>query len=94
MENYSYMKDLLKLDRCCPLCSGKVSEQEGLPGVFTLLNLSQWESMLADHLGRKYVEFILNGIRDGFLIGFSRAMGGELPLASAQKNMKSAEKHH
>ena len=68
--------------------------QERLSGVFTPLNLPQWESMLADHPDRNYVEFILNGIRDGFRIGFSRAMGGELPLASAQKNMKSAEENH
>ena len=68
--------------------------QERLSDVFTPLNLPQWESMLADHPDRNYVEFILNGIRDGFRIGFSQAMGGELPLASAQKNMKSAEEHH
>ena len=68
--------------------------QERLSGVFTPLNLPQWESMLAGHPDRNYVEFILNGIRDGFRIGFSRTMGGELPLASARKNMKSAEEHH
>ena len=68
--------------------------QERLSGVFTPLHLPQWESMLANHPDRSYVEFILNGIRDGFRIGFSRSDGAEMPLSSARKNMKSADEHH
>ena len=62
--------------------SGKSVSAEEVVKCFIPLNLPQWESMLADHPDRNYVEFILNGIRDGFQIGFSQAMGGELPLAS------------
>ena len=48
--------------------------------------------MLADHPDKNYVEFILNGSEMGSGLGL--AMGGELSLSSARKNMKLAEEHH
>ena len=46
--------------------------------------------MLANHPDRSYVEFILNGIRDGFWVGFHHSEGGEHQLVSAKK---SADEH-
>ena len=65
--------------------------EERLSGVFTPLNLPQWESMLAHHPDRDYVDFILNGIRDGFRVGYNRSSESWCALSSARKNMKSAE---
>ena len=62
-----------------------------LSGVFTPLNLPQWESMLERHPDKGYVDFILNGIKDGFRVGYARSSDSEPALSSARKNMKSAE---
>ena len=64
--------------------------QERLAGVFTPLNLPQWEAMLDKHPDRSYVDFILGGIRDGFRIGYHPPAEGP-SLSSARKNMRSAD---
>ena len=77
------------MDQCRPR-SGKWTVQERLSGVFTPLHLDQWESILADHPDKSYVDFILNGIKCGFRVGYDRGDGDKLPLSSAKKNMQSA----
>ena len=67
--------------------------QERLAGVFTPLNLPQWESMLEKHPDRSYVDFILGGIRDGFRIGYCPPVE-DRSLSSARKNMRSADEIH
>jgi len=54
--------------------------------VFTPLRLVQWESLLASHPDRDYVNYILRGIKEGFRIGF-KASGS---VSSVRKNMHSA----
>ena len=63
---------------------------EKLAGVFTPLKLVQWEHMLAHHLDRECVGYILSGIQEGFQIGYER---GVHRLGSAKKNMQSAEEN-
>jgi hypothetical protein len=63
--------------------------QERLAGVFTLLNLPQWEAMLDKHPDRSYVDFILGGIKNGFRIGYRPPPEG--PSLSVRKNMRSAD---
>lgn len=46
--------------------------------------------MLADHPDKSYVDFILNGIKGGFRVGYDRGSGDKLPLSSVKKNMQSA----
>ena len=65
--------------------------EERLSGVVTPLNLPQWESMLENHPDKQYVDFILNGIRDGFRVRYHRSGDSKLAFSSARKNMKSAE---
>ena len=86
------MEDLIHLDSCRPK-SGKWSVQERLSGVSTPLNLPGWESMLENHPDKQYVYFILNGIRDGFRLGFQRESDKDLVISSARKNMKSADEN-
>ena len=66
------MEDLIELDSCRP-AAGKWSVNERLSGIFTPLSLPQWESMLERHPDKRYVEFILKGIKDGFRVGFQRS---------------------
>ena len=60
--------------------------QEKLGGVFTPLKLEHWESLLASHLDKEYVNYLLRGIREGFRIGFKES--GSVSLA--RRNMHSA----
>ena len=67
--------------------------QERLSGVSTPLNLPGWELMLENHPDKQYVDFILNGIRDGFRLGFQRESDKDLVISLARKNMKSADEN-
>ena len=60
--------------------------QERLSGVFTLLHVDQWESLLTQHPDRDYVEYIFEGIKEDFRVGIEDVA----PLSSAQRNMQSA----
>ena len=90
LESYPYTEDLIKLDSCRPK-SRKGSVDERLSGIFTPLDLQRWESMLENHPDRRYVNFILSGIKDGFRVGYHRPSECKPALSSARKNMKSAE---
>ena len=61
LESYPYTEDLIKLDSCHPK-SRKWSVDERLSGIFTPLDLHQWESMLENHPDMRYVNFILSDI--------------------------------
>ena len=60
--------------------------QERLLGVFTPLHVDRWESLLAQHPDRYYMDYILTGIKEGFRVGFEDVA----PLSSARRNMHSA----
>ena len=82
---YRYTNDLLVLDRISSR-GAQQQVQERLLGVISPLVLEHWESMLASHPDRKLVRYILQGIHDGYRIGFD----GSKPLRLARKNMMSA----
>jgi hypothetical protein len=67
LASYPYTEDLIELDSCRP-----AAVEERLSRVFTPLKLSQWESMLKNHPNERYVDFIPNGIKDGFRVGYQR----------------------
>ena len=46
--------------------------------------------MLPGHPDREYADYIVSGIRDGFLVGYTY---GATTLSSAKKNMQSAEEN-
>ena len=62
------MKDLQVLDQCratTPIRLPPALETVNMPLVW-----QQWESCLAAHPDRAYREYIVNGIRDGFRVGY------------------------
>ena len=85
---FRYTNDLIELDRISSR-GAQQQVQERLLGIITPLVLEHWESMLASHPDRKFVRYILQGIHDGFRIGFD----GSKPVGSARKNMMSAIEH-
>ena len=50
------------------------------------LPVSAWRAYLANHPDQSFATYILNGLKDGFRIGFDRTR----PLRSSRRNMKSA----
>ena len=90
-DSYQYTENLLALDQCCPQ-PGKVSVQERLEGVYSPLVVHRWEQMLVHHPDRRFTEYLLSGIKDGFRIGFCRS-GADHSSSSARKNMYSTLDH-
>ena len=62
---------------------------ERLRNIITPLHIAQWEAMLEKHPDREYVDYLLNGIKGGFRIGYGKS-GSREELSSARKNMQSA----
>ena len=62
---------------------------ERLCNIITPLHIAQWEAMLENHPDREYVDYLLNGIKEGFRIGYGKS-GSREELSSARKNMQSA----
>ena len=85
---YQFTEDLCGLDQCRPR-PGKGTVQERLLGVCSPLNPGQWEVMLTKHPDRRFVDYLLNGIKDGFRIGFNRSESERDSLSSAKRNMHS-----
>ena len=83
---YPYTADLLCLDSCRPQPAPLPPE---LSVVSTPLVVPAWETALRSHPDRAFALYILNGLTQGFRIGFNRAH----PLRSASTNMGSAYLH-
>ena len=83
---YPYTADLLCLDSCRPQPAPLPSE---LSVVSTPLVVPAWEAALHGHPDWAFVRYLLDGLTQGFRIGFNRAH----PLRSASANMGSAYLH-
>ena len=81
---YPYTRDLLAFDRCFGILKRPRRCWVSLP-----LNTEAWESMLACHPGRRYAQYIIDGLRGGFRIGVNRGR----PTRSAASNMPLALQH-
>ncbi len=55
--------------------------------VNTPLKANKWESMLWDHPDQEFARYLVQGIKEGFHIGFDR---DSVKCCSAQQNMQSA----
>ena len=82
---YPYTDDLLALDRC---------RSEGTPytsrvTTTTPLNISAWEEMMRLHPDRRYAEYLVRGLKEGFRIGVDRRNS----LRPASRNLPSASQH-
>ena len=83
---YRYTDDLLALDSCLPT-TGEPSPPPHLSSIVTPLRPEAWASELQQIPDRRLVEYLLNGIKCGFRIGFNRQ---STRLISASSNMQSA----
>ena len=85
VPDYSYLQDLLSLESC------QAPHIPALPAaareVTTPLRAEAWEVALRGHPDRAFVGFILQGITQGFRIGFDGSKG---QAKSAARNMASA----
>ena len=65
-----YIEDLLTLDLCRPLSETHGCQLGGR--ACSPLIQSQWSALLTDHPDRRFAEYIVSGIQQGFRIGFNR----------------------
>ena len=82
------MEDLLTLEAQRLLPAPSVPPMLQSPS--TPLDWRMWEECLKDHPDRRFRDYIVRGIRDGFRIGFSRRSHR---CRRAKKNMRSALEH-
>ena len=81
-----YAKDLRKLDACRHWSQAAQIPPEACTLV-TPLTPRRWEQVLAKHPDRRFARYIVNGLRDGFRIGFQHDKAHCRP---ATTNMQSA----
>lgn len=84
---YRYSEDLLALDQC--RASPPIRLPGGMSGVVTPLGWEAWRASLASHPDREFASWVVNGIRDGFRIGYDysqhRPKGARSNMASASE---------
>lgn len=86
VANYPYTPDLLKLESFRPCFPTFLPESCQV--ITTPLNLTNWELALGAHPDRHFVHYILEGIRNGFHIGFNYK---HCTCKSTLNNMASAD---
>ena len=70
---YSYTSDLLSIDNCKPPESTPGIAIEGSTSINTSLIGSTWRTALSHHPDQEYASYIINGILNGFRIGFDHS---------------------
>ena len=83
---YQYTADLLALNFCR---NPTPHDHATLNTITTPLNTLSWQRALSTHSDQALAQYILEGLTEGFRIGF---MWGS-PLRSASSNMQSATQH-
>ena len=86
--SYMYTQAFLKLAAC--INPSPPPLPQALCNITTPLNLSTWTACLASHPDQAYVKFILDGIANGFRIGFAYSTSICTP---ASTNHPSANEH-
>ena len=89
-----------EIDRCPTVilytaldqCVGNGAPPGALTGIRTLLKVGAWEEALRRHPERRYVGYILKGLREGFRIGANRdqrirPVSHNLPSAYRQRRV-------
>lgn len=84
-HQYQYTADLLELEACRPESIVRLPREA--TQITTPLIAPAWEQALAAHPDPEFRQYILQGIRQGFHIGYNRHAG---PATSAKANMLSA----
>jgi len=65
----SCMNELMALQRCTPCQAPPLPSL--LKSINTTPDLAAWEQALSTHPDRRFVEFLLKGISEGFHIGYN-----------------------
>ncbi len=86
-DPYVGMEDLLEIDSCRPSCPIRLPQ--GMEVVISPLNWRVWERALARHPDNRFRKYIVEGIRNGFRVGFDYWVGVRVSLT----NMASAREH-
>ena len=81
--SYKHTTDLVCLDLSRP---AQEHEARELSRIYTPLNILEWSRVLASHPDQAFAQYICEGLRSGFRVGFNRSF----PLKSA---MRSALEH-
>ena len=82
---YQYTEHLIELDRC--RTSGAVPAE--IQQIRTPLSWQEWASRLSGHPDQQFAQYVLQGIAQGFHIGFDP----RCRLQPAKHNMRSATEH-
>ena len=89
--HYRYLPDLLALD-CCRPAMGSQNPAAGHQGhrISTPVCVSAWSSSLLTHPDRRFVNYVLDGFRHGFRIGFEYSRA---ECRRARRNLPSGRKN-
>ena len=82
---YPYKQQLLAMNALTPSVPPQLPEE--LLTISTPLKLASWQAQFGNYPDRQFAEFILNGIRSGFRVGFDYERSN---LKSRKHNMLSA----
>ena len=95
MAMYTYTSDLTQLEACRTNFICKLPEQA--LEIVTPLVAQAWEDALAKHPDKEFRHYVIQGIRQGFHIGFDgtgcRAKGAERNMQSAMVNPGPVEEY-
>ena len=86
---YKFMDDLEQWDSC--RSSQPIRPPEWMNAINTPLDWREWDRCLADHPDERFRRYIVNGIREGFRVGYDYRRAGQ--IRSAQGNMSSTQEH-
>lgn len=85
LVDYPYMRELLDLDNVPPMQVSSSLGSNSLP-----LLWEDWEKCLRDHPDKRFVVHLINGIREGFRIGYNYQSHH---CKKVKENMRSAWQH-
>ena len=69
LGRYVYTEDLLAKDSCRPVAGSEVL-QKRMQDINTPLQWQRWDKCLVTHPDQEFRQYIVNGIRSGFGVGF------------------------
>lgn len=88
-DRYQYTEDLMAIAARKGCAIGGASRDSGINTIVTPLRVSEWEKLLLPHPDRQFVDYLLDGMKNGFRIGFNYLSKTRV----TKRNMKSAYQH-
>ena len=88
LQAHAYTEDLQQIDACRPELLTRLPH--AMNEITTPLDRREWESALAGHPDQKFREYVVNGILNGFRIGFNYT---NTACRKSGKNLPSVREH-